>query len=104
MTARIRALFRVLAERRLEAVLLVAWVLAMVALPIVRAAGGDGPMRAGVVLTVALPAALVLVYGVTWFLETVGLIVFWGLPGPGALGGLAMGACLVAALWQHRRR
>ncbi len=248
------ALGRVWVKRRLEAVLLVAWVLAMVALPIIRALGGDGPMRAGVVLTVLLQAglvvtvlvrawgvrralataalvvalgwlveavgshtgfpfgdyhytdrlgprltgvplviplawlmmlppawavadwltggrrglafvaasalaftawdlfldpqmvawrfwvweqpggyfgipwqnfggwllaaavitvlarpgplpaaALVLVYGVTWFLETVGLIVFWGLPGPGAVGGLAMGACLAAALWQHRR-
>lgn len=52
-----------------------------------------------------LPTApLVVVYGVTWFLETVGLIAFWGLPGPGVVGGLAMGACLVLALWQHGRR
>lgn len=33
---------------------------------------------------------LLVVYTITWFLETVGLAVLWGMPGPALVGGLAM--------------
>ncbi len=40
---------------------------------------------------------LLLIYLITWIFETIGLLVFWGLPGP-ALGGFAaMGSVLFAA-------
>ncbi len=66
-------------------------------------------LASAVITAVARPgplpaAALVVVYGVTWFLETVGLVAFWGLPGPGMVGGVVMGACLALALWQHGHR
>jgi putative membrane protein len=35
---------------------------------------------------------LLLIFGITWFLETVGLAVFWRMPGPALIGGLIMGA------------
>lgn len=33
---------------------------------------------------------LLVVYTVTWFLEVVGLALFWGMPGPAVVGGVAM--------------
>jgi lycopene beta-cyclase len=47
----------------------------------------------------ALP--LLIVYGVVWFLQTIGLAVFWSQPGPALVGSVAMGALLLLAL---RRR
>jgi len=41
---------------------------------------------------------LLAVYTLTWILETVGLVVFWGLPGPAVCGYVAMGI-LVALAW-----
>ncbi|MDZ4768755.1 MAG: carotenoid biosynthesis protein [Chloroflexota bacterium] len=41
---------------------------------------------------------LLTIYAVTWFLETFGLILFWGQPGAGIVGGVVMGTLLVAAL------
>jgi len=41
---------------------------------------------------------LLVVYTLTWLLETVGLIVFWGLPGPAVCGYVAMGI-LTALAW-----
>jgi putative membrane protein len=41
---------------------------------------------------------LIVIYVITWALSTIGLIVFWGLPGPGIVGGIVMGACLWIAL------
>ena len=39
-----------------------------------------------------LPVApLLLVYTITWLLMTAGLGIFWGMPGPALVGGLAMG-------------
>ncbi len=35
-----------------------------------------------------------LIYAATWFLETFGLLLFWGLPGPALVGGLVMGGIL----------
>jgi lycopene beta-cyclase len=34
---------------------------------------------------------LLIIYTITWILETIGLIVFWGLPGPGLVGFVGMG-------------
>ncbi|MFK7805465.1 MAG: carotenoid biosynthesis protein [Anaerolineae bacterium] len=39
--------------------------------------------------------ALWLVFAITWFLETFGLLFFWGLPGPAVGGGLIMGGFMV---------
>jgi putative membrane protein len=41
---------------------------------------------------------LLLIYGAVWFLQTVGLALFWGQPGPALAGGFAMGGLLLAAL------
>ncbi|MBL8133997.1 MAG: carotenoid biosynthesis protein [Anaerolineae bacterium] len=66
------------------------WLLA--ALVLTTAASLIAPVR-------RLPVApLLLIYGITWFLETFGLILFWNQPGPGIVGGMAMGAFLLAAL------
>ncbi len=43
---------------------------------------------------------LLFVYGVTWALETIGLLAFWRLTGPGLVGGLVMGGFLY---WSLRR-
>lgn len=63
-----------------------------------------GWLLAGITITAAatplirretLPlGALLTVYVVTWLLESIGLAVFWGLPGPAVFGFLAMGAML----------
>ncbi|MEM7333243.1 MAG: carotenoid biosynthesis protein [Chloroflexota bacterium] len=34
---------------------------------------------------------LILIYAITWFLETFGLLFFWGLVGPAIIGGFMMG-------------
>lgn len=48
---------------------------------------------------------LLTVYGVVWFLQSIGLAVFWGQPGPALVGFLAMGALLLwAGLSYHRER
>jgi putative membrane protein len=53
----------------------------------------------------ALPnAPLALVYGLVWFLQTVGLGVFWGQVGPAIVGSLAMGAVMLLAFWQVRKQ
>lgn len=63
---------------------------------------------AGFILTLAarpprLPAMpLLLVYTITWFLQSVGLAIFWAMPGPALCGFVAMGAFVVAA-WRHHR-
>lgn len=38
---------------------------------------------------------LLIIYSITWFLETFGLAFFWGLPGPALVGGMVMGGCMV---------
>ncbi|NUQ06250.1 MAG: carotenoid biosynthesis protein, partial [Anaerolineae bacterium] len=66
------------------------WLLA--ALVLTTAASLIAPVR-------RLPVApLLLIYGITWFLETFGLILFWNQPGPGIAGGVVMGVFLLAAL------
>jgi putative membrane protein len=44
-------------------------------------------------------APLLLIYTITWLLQTVGLGVFWGMPGPAIVGGIVMGGL---ALWGWR--
>lgn len=45
---------------------------------------------------------LLLIYTITWALETIGLIFFWGLPGPALVGFVAMGS-LVWLAWSKQR-
>jgi hypothetical protein len=40
---------------------------------------------------------LVLVYALTWLVEFISLLVFWGLPGPALVGFSLMGGMLVWA-------
>jgi putative membrane protein len=49
----------------------------------------------------SLPAMpLLLIYGVTWLLQSFGQVFFWGLPGPALFGFLGMGGMLLwALLW-----
>jgi lycopene beta-cyclase len=43
-------------------------------------------------------APLVVVYGIVWALQSIGLAVFWGQPGPALFGFLSMGLLLLFAL------
>lgn len=44
---------------------------------------------------------LVLIYLITWLLETLGLLFFWGLPGPAVVGFVGMGSVLGLAYVKH---
>jgi lycopene beta-cyclase len=46
---------------------------------------------------------LLVIYGLTWFFEVFGLLFFWGLVGPALVGGVVMGAFLIAAVYMHLR-
>ena len=46
---------------------------------------------------------LLAIYGLTWFFEVFGLLFFWGLVGPALVGGVVMGAFLLAAIYNHIR-
>lgn len=39
--------------------------------------------------------SLWLIYAITWFLETFGLLLFWGLVGPALIGGVVMGGFMI---------
>jgi putative membrane protein len=43
-----------------------------------------------------------LIYIVTWLLETIGLLFFWGLPGPALVGFVGMGSLIWLARQQRR--
>ncbi len=45
--------------------------------------------------------SLIAIYAITWALELIGLLCFWGLTGPALVGGVAMGAILLWALKSH---
>lgn len=47
---------------------------------------------------------LLLIYTITWVLQTIGQIVFWGLPISGIIGGAAMGVFVIAAWRAFLRR
>jgi putative membrane protein len=50
----------------------------------------------------ALPVGpLLLVYGITWALESIGLAVFWGMPGPALFGFVGMGIMVYMAYSIH---
>lgn len=46
---------------------------------------------------------LALVYGIVWFLQTIGQGIFWGQSGVAAIGSLAMGSIMFLAYWRSRR-
>ena len=53
-------------------------------------------LTAGLITAIIRPselpiAPLLLVYTITWLLMTAGLGIFWGMPGPALIGGVAMG-------------
>jgi putative membrane protein len=53
-------------------------------------------LTAGLITAIIRPAdlpiaPLLLVYTITWLLMTAGLGLFWGMPGPALIGGMAMG-------------
>ncbi|MBC7810437.1 MAG: carotenoid biosynthesis protein [Burkholderiales bacterium] len=53
----------------------------------------------------ALPIRwLVVIYVVTWVLETIGQLAFWALPGPALAGFIGMGGMLLVGWFSHRRR
>lgn len=61
---------------------------------------GGWLLASGIMTALARPTALpvhplLIVYVITWLLESIGLIVFWGLPGPGIVGFMAMGAMVL---------
>jgi putative membrane protein len=43
---------------------------------------------------------LLIIYTITWALETIGQLFFWNLPGPAVVGGLVMGAFVILA-WRR---
>jgi putative membrane protein len=45
---------------------------------------------------------LLLIYTITWILETIGLLAFWGLPGPALVGFVGMGSLVVLA-WSTKQ-
>jgi putative membrane protein len=50
----------------------------------------------------ASPLSLLLIYALTWFLQSFGQTFFWGLPGPALAGFLGMGGMLLWALLRSR--
>jgi putative membrane protein len=66
------------------------WLLSSAAITVLALAVGLQPVK------IPLIPALV-IYSVTWFLETVGLLVFWGLPDPGMVGAVVMAVPMVYA-------
>lgn len=47
---------------------------------------------------------LLVIYGVVWFLQSIGLAVFWGQPGPAIVGAIVMGAFLALAIRGYVKR
>ncbi|MBL8155372.1 MAG: carotenoid biosynthesis protein [Anaerolineae bacterium] len=45
---------------------------------------------------------LLLIYGITWALESIGLAVFWGLPGPAGVGFVVMGSIVALTVYKLR--
>jgi len=46
---------------------------------------------------------LLLVYSITWVMETVGLMFFWGLTGPALAGFVGMGSLAVWSMWRGKK-
>ena len=47
---------------------------------------------------------LTLIYALTWLLQSMGLLLFWNLPGPAMIAFIAMGSLVWLAWSQQRRR
>ncbi len=65
-------------------------------------------LGAALITALARPSALplrplLLIYVVTWALESIGQLFFWSLPGPAVAGFLGMGALLLAVIVRRRR-
>jgi putative membrane protein len=45
---------------------------------------------------------LIVIYTITWALQSVGLALFWGMPGPAAVGFVVMGFFVAGAWWRLR--
>lgn len=45
---------------------------------------------------------LLVIYAITWVFQAIGQLMFWGLPGPGIVGFLGMGAVMLL-VWARRR-
>jgi uncharacterized membrane protein len=63
---------------------------------------------AGVMTALVRPRLLpsvpfTIIYGIVWFLQTVGQAVFWGQVGPALVGSLAMGGIMLLAYWRSRQ-
>ncbi|MEO1286577.1 MAG: carotenoid biosynthesis protein [Chloroflexota bacterium] len=63
----------------------------------------------GVVMMVVKPPKLrifplALVYGIVWFLQTIGQGVIWQQLGPAIVGCVAMGSVMAVAYWRHQAR
>lgn len=46
---------------------------------------------------------MLIIYGVVWAFQAIGMAIFWGRPGPALFGFFAMGSMLVLALWNGGR-
>jgi putative membrane protein len=46
---------------------------------------------------------LLVIYGVVWIFQAIGMAVFWGQPGPALFGFVGMGLMLALALWRGGR-
>ena len=65
-------------------------------------------LTAGLATILARPAhlptgILLAVYVAVWILETIGLLFFWGLPGPALVGSVVMGS-LIYLVWRAEQR
>lgn len=47
---------------------------------------------------------LALIYGIVWFLQTIGQGIFWGQVGVATVGSLTMGSIMILAYWRNRKQ
>jgi putative membrane protein len=47
---------------------------------------------------------LLLIYGIVWIFQTLGMLLFWNIPGPALVGFLGMGSMLLLAWLRNRQR
>ncbi|RMG74193.1 MAG: carotenoid biosynthesis protein [Chloroflexi bacterium] len=48
-------------------------------------------------------APLLTVYSIVWFLQSIGLAIFWNQPAPALVGSLSMGILLLLGMWNYRK-
>jgi putative membrane protein len=66
-------------------------------------------LAAALITAIVQPAELplgplLLIYGLTWLLQTLGQLLFWNMPGPALAGFIGMGGCLALAWFNQRYR